>query len=196
MRDDEFFQDEAVSDGQDLDDPNWDDQKREDQEWNDEARKSKSQRKRELQALLELTEKALSLTDEKLAATGIDEKALLAFKEAKKMKASGAKNRQLKYISKLIRNDDIEVLEKYLDEAEQSHLNEKRFFHQLERWRDRLIAEGDNAINECLNEFTALDRQQLRTLVRQAKKELETNKPPVASRKIFKLLREMAEKQS
>ena len=163
------------------------------EDW-EEPRKSKSQRKRELYAILALTERALTLSDDKLAATGINEKALQAFKEAKKMKASGAKNRQLKYISKLIRNEDVEVLETYLNEAEQSHLNENRFFHQLERWRNRLIAEGDAAINDCLDEFPMIDRQQLRTLVRQARKETEQQKPPAASRKIFKLLRETAEK--
>ena len=77
---------------------------------------SKSQRKRELQQLLQLTEKALSLSDEKLAKTGINEKALAALSEARKMKPSGARNRQLKYISKLIRNEDVSIIEKYLDE--------------------------------------------------------------------------------
>lgn len=165
----------------------------EDSQDTDDVRKSKSQRKRELHAILTLTEKALALSEEKLAATGLNEKALEGFKEAKKMKASGAKNRQLKYISKLIRNEDIEVLEKYLDEAEQSHINEKHFFHQLEKWRDRLLSEGDSAINDCLVAYPALERQQLRALVRQAQKESEMAKPPVAARKIFKLLRNAAD---
>ena len=45
----------------------------------EEPRKSKSQRQRELHALLALTERALTLTDEKLAATGLNEKALQGF---------------------------------------------------------------------------------------------------------------------
>lgn len=163
------------------------------EEWLDD-RPSKSQRKRELQALLELTEKALELSDEKLAATGLNEKALQAFKEVRKMKASGARNRQLKYISKLIRNEDVEVLEKYLEQAEASRLNETRYFHQLEKWRDRLIEEGDQAIGEYLDDSPSADRQQLRALVRQAQKEKSLEKPPVAARKLFKFLRENADK--
>ena len=154
---------------------------------------SKSQRKRDLQKLLQLTEKALSLSDEKLAKTGINEKALGALREARKMRASGARNRQLKYISKLIRNEDVSVIEQYLEEAEQSHIKEKRFFHQLEKWRDRLVDEGDAALAEFLAEYPAADRQQLRTLMRAAQKEKQQEKPPAASRKIFKYLRELAE---
>ncbi len=154
---------------------------------------SKSQRKRDLQKLLQLTEKALSLSDEKLAKTGINEKALLALQEARKMKASGARNRQLKYISKLIRSEDVSVIEQYLEETEQSHTREKRFFHQLEKWRDRLVEEGDAVLAEFLAEYPAADRQQLRNLVRAAQKEKQQEKPPVASRKIFKYLRGLAE---
>jgi len=154
---------------------------------------SKSQRKRELQKLLQLTEKALSLSDEKLAKTGINEKALETLREARKMRASGARNRQLKYISKLIRNEDVSVIEQYLEEAEQSHIKEKHFFHQLEKWRDRLVDEGDHALAEFLEEYPAADRQQLRTLMRAAQKEKKQEKPPAASRKIFKYLRELAE---
>jgi len=154
---------------------------------------SKSQRKRELQQLLQLTEKALSLSDEKLAKTGINENALNALREARKMKASGARNRQLKYVSKLIRSEDVSIIEKYLDEAEQSHINEKHFFHQLEKWRDRLIEEGDGALTEFLAEYPAADRQQLRTLIRAAQKEKQLEKPPATSRKIFKYLRDLAE---
>jgi len=154
---------------------------------------SKSQRKRELQQLLQLTEKALSLSDEKLAKTGINENALNALREARKMKASGARNRQLKYVSKLIRSEDVSIIEKYLDEAEQSHINEKHFFHQLEKWRDRLIEEGDAALTEFLAEYPEADRQQLRTLIRAAQKEKQQENPPATSRKIFKYLRNLAE---
>jgi ribosome-associated protein len=57
------------------------------------------------------------------------------------------------------------------------------------QWRDRLISEGDQAISDLLMEIPDLDRQHLRQLIRQAKKEASQNKPPAASRKIFKYLR-------
>jgi ribosome-associated protein len=155
---------------------------------------SKSQRKRELQHLLQLTEKALSLSDEKLAKTGINDKALEGMRDARRMKPSGARNRLLKYISKLIRSEDVSIIETYLEEAEQSHINEKHFFHQLEKWRDRLIEEGDSAIGDLLSDYPQADRQQLRTLIRSAQKEKQQEKSPASARKLFKYLRELADK--
>ena len=153
---------------------------------------SKSQKKREMHQLLHLTEKALSLSDEKLSNTGLGEKILQAFKEARKMKASGARNRQLKYITKLIKNEDTQVLEDYLRETEEAHLLENKRFHQLEKWRDRLVTEGDAALSDLLLEYPQADRQQLRTLIRQAQKEIAQDKTPSASRKLFKYLRSIS----
>jgi len=60
------------------------------------------------------------------------------------------------------------------------------------RLRDRLIDEGDNAINEALVEFPQLDRQMIRQLIREALKEKKENKPPAASRKLFQALRQLS----
>ena len=66
-------------------------------------------------------------------------------------------------------------------------------FHKLEQLRDRLIDEGDDAVADVLNLWPDADRQQLRSLIRNAKKEKEGNKPPKSSRQIFQYLRELAE---
>ncbi len=153
---------------------------------------SKSQKKREMHELLHLTEQALTLSEEKLTSTGLDEQVLRAFAEARKMKPSGARNRQLKYITKLIKGESTQVLEDYLRETAEAQLMESKRFHQLEKWRDRLIAEGDAALGEMLQLYPMADRQQLRTLIRQAQKETQQEKPPAASRKLFKLLRSLS----
>jgi ribosome-associated protein len=62
----------------------------------------------------------------------------------------------------------------------------------LERWRERLIGEGDGAISDFLEEHPATDRQQLRTLVRAAKRDTERGKPE-APRKLFRFLRAAVE---
>jgi len=64
---------------------------------------------------------------------------------------------------------------------------------KLEQIRDRLIDNGDDALAEVLNLWPDADRQQLRTLIRNAKKEKEGNKPPKSARLIFQYLRELAE---
>ena len=68
-------------------------------------------------------------------------------------------------------------------------------FHKLEQLRDRLIVEGDDAVEEVLSLWPNADRQQLRSLIRNAKKEKEGNKPPKSARQIFQYLRELAENE-
>ena len=66
-------------------------------------------------------------------------------------------------------------------------------FHHLERWRDRLIEEGDAALGDALAEWPGLDRQQLRQLVREARRERDQSKPRGAGRKLFRYLRSLDE---
>ncbi|RIQ15764.1 DUF615 domain-containing protein, partial [Salmonella enterica] len=61
--------------------------------------------------------------------------------------------------------------------------------------RDRLIVEGDDAVAEVLILWPNADRQQLRSLIRNAKKEKEGNKPPKSARQIFQYLRELSENE-
>jgi ribosome-associated protein len=65
-------------------------------------------------------------------------------------------------------------------------------FKKLERWRDRLIENDNEVLGEIIREHPDLDRQHVHTLVRQAVKEASTGKPPAASRKLFKYLREIS----
>jgi ribosome-associated protein len=64
--------------------------------------------------------------------------------------------------------------------------------HRLEATRERLLADTDAAMSELIEQFPSIDRQHLRSLVRQAKTEKESNKPPRAYREIFQLLKELA----
>ncbi len=80
-------------------------------------------------------------------------------------------------------------------QAENRHNQQVALFHKLEQIRDRLIDDGDDAIAEVLNLWPDADRQQLRSLIRNAKKEKEGNKPPKSARLIFQYLRELAENE-
>jgi ribosome-associated protein len=62
--------------------------------------------------------------------------------------------------------------------------------HRLERWRERLIVEGDGALSEFLATHPLTDRQQLRTLIRAAQRDRERGRPD-AQRKLFRFLREI-----
>ncbi|MCY1460890.1 hypothetical protein D9M71_784850 [compost metagenome] len=58
-----------------------------------------------------------------------------------------------------------------------------------------MINGADDALEKFVGEYPQADRQQLRSLIRQAQHELAHNKPPASSRKIFKYIRELDETQ-
>ena len=105
------------------------------------------------------------------------------------------RRRQLQLIGKMLRQRDVEPIRQALDKLKNRHNQQVVLFHKLENLRDRLIDQGDEAIAEVLNLWPDADRQQLRTLIRNAKKEKEGNKPPKPARQIFQYLRELAENE-
>ena len=59
----------------------------------------------------------------------------------------------------------------------------------------QLIAGDDAVLEKFVVDYPEADRQQLRSLIRQAQHETAHNKPPASSRKIFKYIRELDETQ-
>ena len=64
--------------------------------------------------------------------------------------------------------------------------------NRLEATRDKLLADEESALPELIAAYPQLDRQHLRSLLRQARLEREKNKPPRAYREIFQLLKDLA----
>jgi len=155
--------------------------------------KSKSELKREMTALQKLGEELVNLPAAKLEKIPMDEVLEDAVMLARRLKNREGKRRQLQYIGKIMRNIDSDAIKKKIESFHHQSQSFRQIHHKLEQWRDRLIDEGDTAISDLLNTHPELDRQHLRQLVRQAKKEASQNKPPAASRKIFKYLREAIE---
>jgi ribosome-associated protein len=63
--------------------------------------------------------------------------------------------------------------------------------HRLEALREQLLGEDENALSALITQHPGLDRQHLRSLIRQARSERDGNKPPRAYREIFQLLKEL-----
>jgi len=98
----------------------------------------------------------------------------------------------MKFLAKQRRREDEEVLvaiRAALDFDKNISRQETASLHRVEAWRDRLIAEGDAALAELLNEYPTADRQHLRQLARNAKEEKLKNKPPHAFRDLFREFR-------
>jgi ribosome-associated protein len=157
--------------------------------------KSKTQIKREMQALVDMGERLTTLKPDTLAKLPLTDELRAALEEHKRHTANEAKRRHKSFIGKLMRDQDIDAINALLDQLDASSRQYNERFHNLERWRDRLIDGTDEVLEKFVQEFPEADRQQLRSLIRQAQHELARNKAPSSSRKIFKYIRELDEVQ-
>jgi ribosome-associated protein len=154
---------------------------------------SKSQLKRDAHALQQLGVALLEIPEQDWLTLNLPETLVRALRDAKQTPSHGARKRQLQFIGKLMRNIDPEPVQRYFERLCLDTRQQLLRQHALEDWRDRMLAQGDSAIDAYLSDHPGADRQQLRQLVRQAKKEQAGNKPPRSSRALFRYLREVGE---
>lgn len=150
---------------------------------------SKTEMKNDMTALQKLGEELVGLKSSQLTKIPMPEDLLLAIKDAQRFNME-ARRRQLQYIGKMMRTIDPEPIQAALDKLRNKHSQNTAVLHKLEQMRDRIVEQGDDAINDAMELYPEMDRQRLRQLARQAKKEKEGNKPPKASREIFQVLKE------
>lgn len=157
----------------------------------DEFGKSKSQLKREMQGLQDLGKRMLDLSDEQLATLPISESLRSAIVESRRIRQNEARRRHLQYIGKVIRKeDDPEAVQRAIDAFDSGSEEHTRRHHLAERWRDRMIAEGDSVVGEFLSYCPGAEVQHLRNLARNAKKDIEKQKNTGHARKLFRYIRE------
>ncbi|APG52429.1 TPA: ribosome-associated protein [Providencia stuartii] len=153
---------------------------------------SKNEIKRDAEVLKKLGAELVELSKNELERIPLDAQLLDAIELAQKIKREG-RRRQLQYIGKLLRSRDVDPITEALDKLKNRHNQQVVILHKLEDLRTRLIENGDDVIEEVVALFPHTDRQQLRALVRNAKKEREGNKPPKAFRQVFQYLKELSE---
>lgn len=154
--------------------------------------KSRKQKRGEALEVLALGEKLVSLTPAQLARLPVPEDLLPHIAETRRITAHIAHKRQLAFLAKHMRREEDHVLEAIrdaLDANSESGRREVAMMHRVEEWREKLMADGDAALSRLLADYPQADRQQLRTLVRNAQAERARNKPPRAFREIFQVLR-------
>lgn len=156
--------------------------------------KSKSQVKREMVELQVLGEKLTHLNQGQLQKLDLPTLLYQAIQEANKISSRGGKRRQLQYIGRLMRNiEDPSYIREFFQQLEQKDQRNIAFFHILESWRERLISENNQTMTEFIQIFPHCDRQHLRQLIQNAKKEREIGNPVGASKTLFRYLRELQE---
>ncbi len=144
----------------------------------------------------ELGEALIALSSKKLQTIALPDTLESAIREAQKIKSHSALKRQRQYIGKLMRSIDPEPVKLALDKLLNRDAQSTARLHRIEKWRDRLLEEGDTALTELVEEYPTCDRQQLRQWIRSAQREQKLSKPPANSRQLFRYLRGLMESSS
>ncbi len=152
---------------------------------------SKSQRKRDAKALQDLGAELVQLSPNQLDQFQLPDELRDAVELARRIREKTGRKRQLLYIGKLLRNVDAEPLQRQLDGLRLQDKETAAQLHRLEHWRDRLIDQGDTALEALLEAFPDADRQHLRQLVRSARQERDRGQAPKSARQLFRYLRDL-----
>ncbi|BDX20990.1 hypothetical protein TUM22923_03110 [Polynucleobacter sp. TUM22923] len=154
---------------------------------------SKSELKRQMTERQKLAEVLAALSSDALKSVPMDEAIKVAIAETPKIKSFEAIRRHKQYLGKLMRfldEEELETIQKRLDAIQGVSKAETAKLHFLESYRDKLIA-NDEAFTAMIAQYPDMDIQNMRTLIRNARKEKEMNKPPKAYREIFRVLKDM-----
>jgi len=155
------------------------------------VRPNKTQIKKDIAVLFALSEEMSELSAAQLKTLELPEVINKAVVEVSGMPHKGARKRLLKFITGQLHKIDVEPILEKLSRIKNQSAHAVREHHVVERWRDRLIAEGNDALTALLDEQPHADRQQLRQLLRNAQKEAEAGKPPKSSRLLYRYLKEL-----
>ena len=159
---------------------------------------SRTDLKRESTELQKLGEELLTLRADLMTKLALPDKLAEGVAEAKRITNFEGKRRQMQFIGKqmrLLTPDTHAAIRAAIAEQHAPSAQETLALHQAEMWRDRLIAD-DDAVGQWMNLSPGTDSQQLRALIRQARKDAKPEKPGAAVRHgrayrdIFQLVRE------
>jgi ribosome-associated protein len=149
---------------------------------------SKTRRKREMHELQSLGAALVALPETQLHEMQLESGLLEALLEARRIRSHEAKRRQLQYIGRLMREVDPEPIRAALAEVEGRSAQAAAAHRRLEAWRERLLSD-DEALTSFALEHPGADLQELRALIRNARKEQKEGRPPRALRELFRALK-------
>ncbi|WP_245909488.1 ribosome biogenesis factor YjgA [Sphaerotilus hippei] len=135
-------------------------------------RPSKTQLKKVSHDLQALGSALLELPENRLAALDMPENLRDALNDLRGIRSHEGRRRQLQYVGKLMRGIDPEPLREAVAAMKVPGARETLALHEAERWRDLLLAD-DQALTTWMGDHPDTDVQQLRSLIRSARKDIE-----------------------
>lgn len=152
---------------------------------------SRTQLKREMEALQKIGKELIALPANEFSSIDLPEELRKAILLAHTLKSNEAKRRHLQYIGKLMRTVEVEPIQAAIVKIKYRHSDFSTQFHKVEKWRDRFIAEGDDALQEFIDAHPNADRQQLRQLIRNAQKDQSTQKNTGGAKTLFRAIQKV-----
>ncbi len=152
---------------------------------------SKSQRKRDSTALQKLGAELEALPKDRLLRVPLPEAVADAIFAARKITNHEGKRRQMQFVGKVMRNldeEEVAAIQSALEGFKGTSKAETAKLHLIERWRDLLLADDAN-LTKFLGEHPSVDVQAVRNIIRNARKEKESGKPPKYYRELFQAIK-------
>ena len=150
---------------------------------------SRTKKKQQAEELQKLGVALIGLPSATLDALGLPALLLAAVRDAQRITSHGALRRQVQLIGKIMRKIDPGPVRAAVAAISSQSATARASQKRLEQWRERLIAD-DAALTQFAGEHAGADLQAMRTLIRNARKEIAESKPPRAQRELFRLIRE------
>lgn len=160
-------------------------------------RPSKSELKRQSNELQKLGEQLVDAPRDRVKRVPMPEDVRDVILETQTITNHEGRRRALQFVGKKMRTldeEEVAIIQRTIDSWKGASKAETAALHALERRREKLLAD-DKALTALLEENPELDVQHLRTLIRNARKEVAENKPPKAYREIFQILKDLGKKK-
>jgi ribosome-associated protein len=153
---------------------------------------SKSALKRVHKALQELGDELMKLSSSQLERIPLREDVRDVVKAGRDLR-KGARSRQVRHLGNRLTQVDEAPIRAALDSLRGPSALDTARLHRAERWRERLLEPGDEAIHDLVVQFPLVDRQQLRALVRAAREELDKQMLTRRFRELLRFVRALEE---
>ena len=161
-------------------------------------RKSRTAVKHEAENLQKLGEKLARFSVDQIKLMDIPEELKNAVITVKSIEKFGAKRRQFQYIGSIMRKIDADLVTEAVNKVSMGRDFAVEKFKNIEKWRDDLLRKPDHFIKKFIELYPETDRQRLRLLTRNAKKEIEKkqtekNHNLKSFKGLFKYIREVSD---
>ena len=154
---------------------------------------SRSELRRQALDVLALAKALCELSDAELDRVPLPEDLRELVVDSRRITANIARKRQMQFLAKHLRRseDELPAIRAAIEQDRGERRRDAASLHRVEAWRDRLVHEGDEALNALVAAHPNADRQHLRPLARRAQDERHANRPPAAARELFRVLRDL-----